>query len=356
MFAETGKSIPLTLPSVTGWKEVLIKESGEKLVPLGPFSDNDQIFTRSIYVGEGTESPYINHPLRGSLITMFVREGVAEQLKFAQFLLPNGMYLIVFDSYRLLEVQQSLFDKYFGDLQKKYPDWDNNQLLNETQKFVSLPSADPTRPSPHNTGGAVDVAVFRLPRSVDRRIKEINEKLPLLDNNDWQSAYLLEMGKIALIREHIQMFDYGTPFDWGGPEATLNYLERLAETRRLSLQEEIARQNRSLLYHTMTAAGFEPYEEEWWHYNSKRAQMGAKTAGLPFAEYGAINLSAENLVHEEMRSNHRLGSIRMFGRKREEFGPADRLPKEFDVAFQAVLKTGDIRFSGLPEAAIISPS
>lgn len=65
---------------------------------------------------------------------------------------------------------------------------------------------------------------------------------------------------------------------------------------------------------------------------------------------------SQNIAHEVMRKNHWLGSIRMIGRKREAFG--DKLwlvPVAFDIALQAVLETGDIRFSRLPAAARISP-
>lgn len=361
------RPIPLELPSVAGWKEVPIREQksliqfgpfkrrDEPLVPLGPFSENDAIFTRSIYGGEGIESPYREHPLVGSLITMFVSEGVAKQLKTAQKLLPAGMYFVVFDAYRDYAVQQSLFDRYFGDLRNLHPDWQEDELLTETQKYVSLPSKDPTRPSPHNTGGAVDLAIFQLPASIDQHVKEINRELAGFNNDrEWQRAYLLEMRRIALMREHAQMVDFGTPYDWGGPEAALNYFERLAEERSLTPQEEIGRGNRRLLYHVMTQVGFEPYEDEWWHYNSKRSQMGAKTAGLLYVEYGAARLSAANIKHEVMRKNHRLGSIRMLEGSHVG-GKLGIISEFYMVAERAVRETGDLRISSFPEAAMISP-
>lgn len=357
MYAELENPIPLNLPSVAGWKEVTIKENGELLVPLGPFSENDAIFTRSIYAGEGIESPYGDRPLRGSLITMFVRETVAAQLRTAQTLLPQGMYLIAFDAYRTLDVQQSLFDQYFGGLKGKHPEWNNEQLLTETQKYVSLPSIDSTRPSPHNTGGSVDVAIVQLPIDMVEQTNAINERLIEVVDKNWEEAYLLEMRRIALMRKHAQMLDFGTPYDWGGKEAALSYLECLAEERDLTAPEKIAQENRRILYHTMMQAGFEPYPDEWWHYNSKKSQMGAKTAGLPVAEYGAIGLSDENIAHEVMRKNHWLGSIFMINRKREGTGNGSGLvPVAFGVVFQAVSETGDIRFSRFPQAARISPS
>src|SRR3989344_7333373 len=88
------RPVPREPPSVLGWKEVPIKENGEPLVALGPFSDNDEIFTDSIYFGERSNSPYASTMPEGSLITMFVRRDVAQQLKKAQETLVQGMYLI----------------------------------------------------------------------------------------------------------------------------------------------------------------------------------------------------------------------------------------------------------------------
>src|SRR3989344_7968344 len=99
----TERPIPKDLPSAKGWKDVHIIESGEPLVPLGPFSNNDEIFTNSVYFAERNDSPYVSNPPDGSLITMFVRKDVSDNLKKVQSLLPDGMYLVVFDSYRTLE-------------------------------------------------------------------------------------------------------------------------------------------------------------------------------------------------------------------------------------------------------------
>ena len=46
------------LGSVEGWKHLPIIECGERLVPLGAFSNYPQIATDSIYAGERHSSPY----------------------------------------------------------------------------------------------------------------------------------------------------------------------------------------------------------------------------------------------------------------------------------------------------------
>src|SRR3989344_8290908 len=127
--------IPLELPGGAGWKEVPINEKGEPLVALGPFSDHREIETDAIYFGQRVNSPYMvnelngEEPLTGSLLTMFVRESVAKQLMEAQRLLPKGMYLAVWEPYRTLEVQQSLFDTYYNALKAQHPDWSEDALL-----------------------------------------------------------------------------------------------------------------------------------------------------------------------------------------------------------------------------------
>ena len=227
---QTRKPIPLNLPSIDGWKKIPIKECPETLVPLGLFSENEEIFTRAIYAGEGIESPYYKNPITKSLLTMFVREEVAKQLKVAQSLLPKNFYLVIFDAFRVFEVQKYLFDKYLSDLKKLHPDWEEGNLITETQKYASLPSKDPTRPSPHSTGGTVDLAIIKLSNKVSDKNKG-------------------------------RMLDFGTPYDFGGEKASSNYYEKLSLKRTLNKNEIKFRDNRRLLYQIMKEAGFQKVEK-----------------------------------------------------------------------------------------------
>ncbi len=60
---------PITEVShLQGWKEIPIKENGEPLVSIGPFSRHPNIFTSSIYFGERVDSPYLNDPFPGSYL------------------------------------------------------------------------------------------------------------------------------------------------------------------------------------------------------------------------------------------------------------------------------------------------
>jgi D-alanyl-D-alanine dipeptidase len=111
--------IPLTAGQVPDWKSIKIKEpeSVEPLVSLGSLSDvAGQIITSSVYFGEHSSSPYIhdNNRLEGRLLTLFARSSVASRLLTAEQLLPAGHHLIVFDAYRPLEVQSSLYRPYIS--------------------------------------------------------------------------------------------------------------------------------------------------------------------------------------------------------------------------------------------------
>jgi zinc D-Ala-D-Ala dipeptidase len=367
--------IPTELPSVAGWKEIPIltnAESEAEPVPLGPFSDYPTIFTDSIYGGERDDSPYqkrdydLRNPvhLEGSLITMFVRPSVAEMLVTAQSLLPPNNYLIIHDAYRTIEVQKTLYNHYYSKLKEKHSDWGESQLAEETQKYVSLPSADNQKPSPHNTGGAVDVAIIKVEEKQGRRIREIEKQIASLPK-DHLKRYKLEMEMLA-IKAHGMYLNFGTPFDHGSRKASLNYFEHLSKERILSADEKEALENRRLLYNVMTEAGFQPYPDEWWHYNSPKSQMGAKTKGIDHAEYGAMLLSNENILHEQMRKRHKLGVERIAaGWKRPSYRKTltqrifrknpDPVSEEFKVVKKAVDTHGKFSKTTLPNAEEIAP-
>lgn len=368
---ELDRPIPTELEAPAGWKELPLRESGEDLIPVGPFSDHDTIFTSAVYYGEHSNSPYMGEKkLEETLITMFARESVVNRLEQAQSLLPERHYLIVLDSYRSLDVQKALYDHYYGALERQRPDWSADELTAETQKYVSLPSSDATRPSPHNTGGSVDLAIFTLPPETDARCQDIDREIALLKDED--QIYLLQMEKISLLRRHSEFLDFGTQFDFGGQAAQSNYFELLEQERELTAEEAEARDNRRLLYNVMVASGMQPYVDEWWHFNAPESQMGAITAGLDHAEFGGLALDDEHIKHETMRRGHHGNLVRaqenlMSGLEAYNFaGKLDpttilsapqraRLQELRELNVRALNETGDPRLTSLPKAAIIAP-
>lgn len=354
------KPIPLDLKEVAGWKEVPIKECHEQLVPLGSFSSNWEIFTDSIYAGERLDSPYFDSPPEGNLLTAFVRKNVAEQLKRAQKILPDKMYFVIFDAYRTLKVQETFYNNFFNQLKDNYPEKNDSELSSWAQQYVSLPSHDPNRPSPHNTGGAVDLAILKLPESADSKLQKIDNKLRSSDLQ-WQEVYALEMKRVTLIKDSANLLNFGTPYDWADKESSMIYFELIPERNRTQFDQEVLA-NRRLLYNVMTSVGFASLESEWWHFNSIKSQMGARVIGLPYAEYGTAILSEENLTHEQMRRDHRIGSLKILdrGTRTNKLRINQRLNIDsefFDVAQRIVMETGDLRtVSFQPKAARISPN
>jgi len=331
----TSEILPIPEPApLAGWKELPIVEtdrSHEPLVPVGMFSEHRKILSSSVYAGEHHNSPYAGG-LEGSNVAAFMREGVANRLEKAVDLLPYGHHLMVMDAYRTLEVQGALYAQYENGLKKQHPDWTEEELSTETQKYVSVPSYDKTRPSPHNTGASVDVVIVKVDDEIQHELDAIDARLETLKPEDWQEEYLLEMRRSSLLRRNGTMLPFGTRFDYGGDEAALRHYEE--KEGLLTSEEQEAADNRRLLYSVMTKAGFAPYADEWWHYNDPASQMGAKVSGLPYAEYGAIEMSEENTEHETMRSLHHLNTLQLANGV--EWEPPKGLEVHYQLARRAI--------------------
>lgn len=221
--------------SMAGWKEVAIEESGQSLIDLDNLDPRIQVVPQ-----------YLRQGIPGALSRMYLRQEAVERLIEAARLLPEGYELVVYDSYRPLEVQASLFNTFKNQLQEQYPQKSEDELVVLTQTYVSLPSKDPARPSPHATGGAVDLSVI------------CSSGLPL---------------------------DMGTDF---------NSFEIVAQTAyfKRDRKAESIHQNRRLLYMVMTQAGFTNYPEEWWHYDFGN-QFWGKITGEK-AKYGLADIEKLN--------------------------------------------------------------
>lgn len=164
-----------------------------------------------------------------------LRKSVLEMLLKAGDMLPNGYKFVVMSAYIPVSMQQKVWDRKLEKLRLEHSDWSEEKLLEEVPKYA----ARPTKGAPHNTGGSVDVIV--------------------LDQNGNE-------------------LDMGSPFGGVGKPAHTRF-EELTEAQK---------QNRQLLYWTMTNAGFintNPFE--WWHYAyGDRAYASYK--GEEFAIYDGI--------------------------------------------------------------------
>ncbi|MCA9364629.1 MAG: hypothetical protein KC736_01925 [Candidatus Moranbacteria bacterium] len=173
--------------------------------------------------------------------------------------LSLGYDLKVFDGWRSISVQKALFWFYLREFtaQKfglvdvfKGCDIDEverrffalSETLRETVRdanrvFVSWPSSSVDSPSPHATGGAVDVWLYK-------------------DGNP---------------------VNLGVPFDWMEDDAGAFYHLKLRRKRFHGNDQEISRRRNVLLY-AMTQAGFSCYGPEIWHFNYGN-QMHALVVG-----------------------------------------------------------------------------
>ncbi len=118
------------------------------------------------------------------------RGEVFERLLRVAAALPGGVRLVVLDAWRPFAVQQYLYDSLSSALAAHYPRAGEAELERLTRQFVSPPSSSREAPSPHLTGGAVDVTLC-----------------------DAQGRWL----------------DMGSAFDEAVPASYTAYFERLAE-------------------------------------------------------------------------------------------------------------------------------
>ncbi|MGM9988211.1 MAG: M15 family metallopeptidase [Bacillaceae bacterium] len=210
----------------------LTKECGEVLVRID--REHSRIFLEPCYFQLGY--PH-------ALNAIYVRESVWIRLKEIIQRLPKEYGLLLYDGYRPLTVQAHLFKVVFNEIQKMNPTYSTHKVEAMTKQYVAVPSENAEKPSPHLTGGAID--------------------LTLCDNNG-------------------TAIDMGTAFDSIQKESATVYYERQG------MNEEI-RMRRRILYNSMKLSGFVNYQEEWWHYEFG-SQAWAKEMGAPYAIYGVGKL------------------------------------------------------------------
>lgn len=220
-----------------GWEKVIIKDNREKLVSLKGLSK--KIIVKPQY--------YIND-IAGAEQDCKVRTTIANKLELIANKLPSNFKLLVWDSFRAIETQKALFDKYYDEFEASTR-LKGNELLEYTKKFVSLPSMDKGKPSPHNTGAAIDLTICDC------------------DDNP---------------------IDLGTYFDDFREEAyTRFYEEKIEKGEKLTEQEEEILLNRRVLCNLFEEEGFINYPYEIWH-KSFGDQMACKINNLDYAIYGGI--------------------------------------------------------------------
>lgn len=229
---------PIPLVSHFNWedaKKVLIRESGEKLVAVSMIPE--RILVRPQYFIQGIE---------GALPECYIRESAYDKLLKAAECLPKGHKFLIYDAWRPERVQKVLYHKLRDEIIKKIPAGNEEEISRLVEEYVALPSDNRKSPSPHLTGGAVDLTI----------ITEKGKKLEM-----------------------------GTEFDETREEAHSDYFERIGQKRELTEKEKELLENRRLLYNTLTRSGFTNYPCEWWHFDFGN-QVWAYLSNLKSAFYG----------------------------------------------------------------------
>lgn len=314
------RSIPIERISTKGWKEIPLKPINESLVPVGPFTNYSLLGGTTIYAGQDTSSPYYPDGLKGSLLTHFVRRSIARRLLLAALLLPKQYIFWLWDCYRPLEVQRSLYESCFARVRKENPSWKEDAISLETQRFASIPSDNPLAPSPHSTGGAVDLTLAYFPCMDDwqktrklfweaakiRNIWGDSEKAPTWA---WKKVFSLEMELWELYRQKTFIINMGTAFDAVEPATETAYFEKRLKTNTLASYEKSLLNHRRLLYWTLKLVGFSSYEEEWWHFDRGNQFAAKREGGTAF--YGAASFNDNNRWWENVRRSNWQRTLRI---------------------------------------------
>ena len=175
-----------------------------------------------------------------------VRKTVFEKLCQAQTNLPKGWYFRLYEGFRSLQVQQSLFEHEYKRVVARYPNETDKFHFHEATRIVSpVINFDGSQIIPaHNTGGAVDIEVIT------------------------EGSQLIDMGMAAK--------------DWCNvdPEICLTDCKLISKT---------AQHNRKLLLEIMQDQGFINYSTEWWHF-SYGDRYWAHHQPIKQAIYGSADL------------------------------------------------------------------
>lgn len=209
------------------FESIPIKESNEPLLDL----EENGLEIESIYFKQGLSSSN----------KLFLRKGVVEKLLEIQKEI-SPLRFKIWDGFRPREVQGNIYAKFFNELKKGHPEWDEDKIAEETGVFITR-SDDSSRIPPHASGGAVD---------------------------------------LTLIDQEGNELDMGTDCDHFGPEAGQLYYEE-------NNIDDTVRNNRRLLREAMLKHGFRADQDEWWHFDYGN-QLWAHDLKKPYAIYGEAKL------------------------------------------------------------------
>jgi len=204
------------------WNKIPIKDNGEKLIAI----------PSCLKFLDPHPYSHLGAPYKDKTSIWKLREEVVNRLvKVIDYLISKSSFnLLIYDSWRPLEVQEFMFKRAFllecdkSDIDisfeniKSYP-----SILKKVEKFWAYPSYDSRCPPPHSTGGALDVC--------------LSDK----DGN------IVEMGSTV-----DQMDETSNPY----------FLANIKNEEAI-----IWNSRRNLLRKIMIKFGFAQHPNEWWHFS-----------------------------------------------------------------------------------------
>ncbi len=183
--------------------------------PLIPIIPNDRVQVYSAYFNDG---------ITGALETIYTRRSIMLKLQELITLLPQELGILVLDAWRPYEVQVALRNDFKAQLIAGSPSASKEEIEQILNQFVAMPSQNPLCPSPHLTGGSIDLTLFDV---------TTGKKL-----------------------------DMGTQFDEMDGKSWSDAFESATSESDLTI-----RNHRRLLINGMKKVGFTNLPTEWWHFD-----------------------------------------------------------------------------------------
>ena len=204
------------------WNKIPIKDNGDKLIAIPSYLNFQDPHPYS-HLG----APYKDK----SSIWKLRREVVNRLLKVNDYLISNkNFYLLIYDSWRPLEVQEFMFKRAFllecekSDIEASFENINSYpSILKKVEKFWAYPSKDSRFPPPHSTGGALDVCLS----DKDGNLFKMGSTVDQMDETSNPDFYANMKNEEAII--------------WNS--------------------------RRNLLRKIMTKFGFAQHPNEWWHFS-----------------------------------------------------------------------------------------
>ncbi|KIC12120.1 hypothetical protein RA19_02395 [Leisingera sp. ANG-M1] len=171
--------MPLQPQSALNWDAAQTISAGTSREPLVPASPSPHWITWPVYFHNGVQA---------ALPEIWVREAVYDRLITAAQSLPPQYRLVVLDGWRPKTVQNSLFEGMRCKLALQHPELPGCELDQRALLYAARASDDPARPSPHITGGAVDVALA----DADGRFLNMGSTFDEASERSWTAAPVAE--------------------------------------------------------------------------------------------------------------------------------------------------------------------